>query len=462
MNSMKDRDRRTANNNVRNRRRTRRYSNGSADNPFESYPTQRENSQSSFRKILTVMTIFFFMAVAGILLFANSQDFIDNKLGENSFISKIFAKLSLGNGSKDKPEFNLPFGPRRQNILLLGVDSNGADSDLWVGTRTDTIILLNIDPKTKTVNAISIPRDSKVYLPKGMGVQKINAAHAIGGIGMTVKTVEDTLGVHVDKYIMFHDEGVRAIVKALGGVDIYVEKNMHYNDNAGHLHINFTKGKHHLTDKDVVEYLRFRHDAMGDIGRTQRQQWFLRGLLADLQKPETIIKIPEIVSVANKYVKTDMSPYEMTQYAALAKHFDMDNIEIAMLPGAPNKHGYISYWILDPDKTQEVVDRLIYRAKPEGNKETYTASIMSSADKADEARELKKALEADGIQVVCTGTSNSTHSQFIAHSKYVTVDYYANLKKAVPEVKSRQFVYDPMNYRCANTDFTVVVANDNK
>lgn len=459
---MKDRDRRTANNNVRNRRRTRRYLNGSADNPFESYPTQGENSQSSFRKILTVMTIIFFMAVAGILLFANSQDFIDNKLGENSFISKIFAKLSLGNGSKDKPEFNLPFGPRRQNILLLGVDSNGADSDLWVGTRTDTIILLNIDPKTKTVNAISIPRDSKVYLPKGMGVQKINAAHAIGGIGMTVKTVEDTLGVHVDKYIMFHDEGVRAIVKALGGVDIYVEKNMHYNDNAGHLHINFTKGKHHLTDKDVVEYLRFRHDAMGDIGRTQRQQWFLRGLLADLQKPETIIKIPEIVSVANKYVKTDMSPYEMTQYAALAKHFDMDNIEIAMLPGAPNKHGYISYWILDPDKTQEVVDRLIYRAKPEGNKETYTASIMSSADKADEARELKKALEADGIQVVCTGTSNSTHSQFIAHSKYVTVDYYANLKKAVPEVKSRQFVYDPMNYRCANTDFTVVVANDNK
>ena len=63
---------------------------------------------------------------------------------------------------------------------------------------------------------------------------------------------------------------------------------------------------------------------------------------------------------------------------------------------------------------------------------------------------------------MCTGTSNSTHSQFIAHSKYVTIDYYANLKKQVPEVKSRQFVYDPMNYRCANTDFTVVVARDNK
>ncbi len=447
---------------TRGTRRSRRYSNGSADNPFENYAESRKREGSSFRKTLTIMIIIFFTAIFAILLFANQDGFLNGKLGENSFISNLLNKLSLNNNSKQTPEFALPFGLKRQNILLLGVDSNGADSDLWVGTRTDTIILLNIDPRTKTVNAISIPRDSKVYLPKGMGIQKINAAHAIGGVDMTIQTIEDTLGVHVDKYIMFHDEAVRAIVKALGGVDIYVEKNMHYNDNAGHLHINFTKGKHHLTEKDAVEYLRFRHDALGDIGRTQRQQWFLRGLLADLQKPETIVKIPEIISVASKYVKTNMSVYEMSQYAALAKSFDMDNIEIAMLPGAPNKHGYISYWILDPEKTQNVVNRLIYRQKPEGVKETYTASIMSSPDNLDEARALKSALEAAGIEVKCSGTLKSVHSQFIAHSDYVTTDYYAELKKKVPEVKSRQFVYDPSTFMCANTDFTVVVAADNK
>lgn len=459
---MRDKNRRHSGAGTRAPRRRRRYSTCSADNPFQNYPVKNNNSQVSFRKALTLMTIVFFTAIFGMLLFANNQEFLTKKFGENSVISSILSKLSKGNNSKEKPEFTFPFGPKRQNILLLGVDSNGADSDLWVGTRTDTIILLNIDPRTKTVNAISIPRDSKVYLPKGMGIQKINAAHAIGGVEMTVKTVEETLGVKVDKYIMFHDEGVREIVKALGGVDIYIEKNMHYNDYAGKLHINFTKGKHHLTEKDAVEYLRFRHDAMGDIGRTQRQQWFLRGLLADLQKPETIARIPQIISVANKYVKTDMSAYEMTQYASLAKHFDMDSIEIAMLPGGPNKHGYTSYWILDPEKTQEVVDRLIYRSKFDGYKESYTASIMSSADKADESKLLKKALEANGITVKCTGTSNSTHSQFIAHSKYVTIDYYADLKKAVPEVKSRQFVYDPVNFMCANTDFTVVVAGENK
>ena len=414
--------------NARTTSRRRRYSTGSADNPFENYAQNRRRQRSSFRKTLTLMTILFFTALFAILLFANQQDFLQKRFGEDSLLTQALSKISTKNSAKDKPEFVLPFGPRRQNILLLGVDSNGADSDLWVGTRTDTIILLNVDPRTKTLNAISIPRDSKVYLPKGMGVQKINAAHAIGGVEMTVKTIENTLGVKVDKYIMVHDDAVRAIVDAIGGVDIFVEKNMKYNDYTGKLHINFTKGHHKLTGSDVVEYLRFRHDALGDIGRTQRQQWFLRGLLASLQKPETITKIPKIVSVANKYIKTDMSVYEMTQYASLAKGFDMDNIEIAMLPGSPNKQGYISYWILDPEKTQEVVDRLIYRQKSTDTKEHYTASIMSSPENSAEATRLQAALEHAGIEVRCSGTLRSTHSQFIAHSKFVTVDYYAQLK----------------------------------
>lgn len=444
------------------RNRGYKYSTGAADNPFVNYADKRKKEQSSFRKILTFMTILFLTSILAIFLFANNQGFLNDKFGNNSFISNFLTKLSKGNNSKNKPEFVFPFGPRRQNILLLGVDSNGADSDLWVGTRTDTMILLNIDPKTKTVNAISIPRDSKVYLPNGMGIQKINAAHAIGGVGMTIKTVQDTLGVHVDKYVMFHDDAVREIVKALGGVDIYVEKNMHYNDYSGKLHINLDKGMHHLTEKDAVEYLRFRHDALGDIGRTQRQQWFLRGLLANLQKPEAIAKLPKIISVAKKYIKTDMSVYEMTQYATLAKGFDMDNIEIAMLPGEPNKHGITSYWILDPEKTQDVIDRLVYRQKEETAKEHYTASIMSSPSGGNEATQLKKALESAGIEVRCSGTLRSAHSQFIAHNKYITIEYYANLKKNIPEVKSRQFVYDPATYMCSATDFTIVVANDNK
>ena len=429
-------------------------------NPIDNYLKEEEKSrkeQSAFVKILALIIIIFIGGVFAIFLFADNREFLENQFGQDSFITKLFVRLTQSNTNKEKAEFSLPFGPRKQNILLLGVDSNGEDSDIWEGTRTDTIVVLNIDPKSKSLNAISIPRDSKVYLPGNNGIQKINAAHAIGGIKMTIRTIEDTLGIRIDKYLMVHDEAVKKIVEALGGVDIYVEKNMHYNDYSGNLHINLTKGRHHLNADEVVGYLRFRHDAMGDIGRTQRQQWFLRGLLQEMQKPETIAKIPDILAVAKKYVKTDMSLYEMSQYAALAKHFDLNNIEIATLPGAPNKKGYTSYWILDPEKTQEVVNRLIYRERVKSDKTQYAASVMYSNDREYDSKTLIDQLEALNIDVKCTGTSNATHAQFIAHTKEVTPEFYNWLRKKVPAVNSRQFVYDPVNYYCADTDFTIIL-----
>lgn len=164
--------------------------------------------RSSFAKVLIGMIIVFIGVVACIFILGGSEEYVAKQFGENSVITKIFHKLSQSNGNKEHADFTLPFGLRRQNILFLGVDASENPDDLWTGTRTDTIILVNIDPKTKSVNALSIPRDSKVYLPKNHGVNKINAAHAIGGVEMTKRTVEDTLGVHIDRYIMVHDDAV--------------------------------------------------------------------------------------------------------------------------------------------------------------------------------------------------------------------------------------------------------------
>ena len=196
---------------------------------------------------------------------------------------------------------------------------------------------------------------------------------------------------------------------------------------------------------------------MGDIGRTHRQQWFLRGLMKELQKPETIAKLPEIITVANKYIKTNMSFYELSQYA---KHLDMDKIEIAMLPGAPNKKGYISYWILDPEKTQEVVNRVIYRQKtnPE-DMSNVKAGVMYSTNNSDTANIVIEELKTQGINITCTGNVNKTHTQFIAHSKDISNDYYNWLKKKTPSIQGFQFVYEPTNYYCGETDFTIVIAN---
>ncbi len=416
--------------------------------------------QRSFMRAVVLMCIIFAGVLLSIFILADNENFLSKHFGDNSPITTLFVKLSRSSKNKEHADFAWPFGPKRQNILFLGVDSNNDNvADVWQGTRTDTIILVNIDPKTKSVNALSIPRDSKVYLPRNAGINKINAAHAIGGIDMIKETVEDTLGVHIDKYIMVHDSAVKEIINAMGGIDIYVEKPMHYNDYAGNLHINLSRGEHHLSGEEAVGYLRFRHDALGDIGRTQRQQWFMRGLIEALKSPETITKIPDIINVARQYIKTDLSVYELSQYAAMAKHIDMSKIEIAMLPGAPNQRGAISYWILDPEKTQEVVNRVIYRDKmPIDDAAVYSASVMHSTDRAEDARQLVNAFKSLGIEVKCTGESNRSHSQFIAHSNKVTNEYYNRLSEKVPGFSGIQFVYDPNNYYCGETDFTIILS----
>ena len=276
---------------------------------------------------------------------------------------------------------------------------------------------------------------------------------------MTIKTIERTLGVRVDKYIMVHDNAVKSIVEALGGVDVYVEKNMRYHDYAGKLHIDLIKGYQHLTPEQAVGYLRFRHDPLGDIGRTQRQQWFLRGVINDLKKPETVTKIPEIVNIAKKYIKTDMSTFELTQFAMMMKGLDMDKIEIAMLPGAPNKSGIVSYWILDPEKTQEVINRLIFRRKVADDYiESLTASVVYTDSKLSEAKNIISELKESGINVSCETNISKAHSQFIAHKPRITNDYFNHLKKEHSVIEGYQFVYDPAVFLCGNTDFTIVVA----
>lgn len=422
---------------------------------------EREETSNFAKSLLTFVLGVCCVLVFG-LWFVQNDNLVISIFGEDSPITQQLLAIGhiIKSHTRSSNSWSL-FG-RQQNILLLGVDSNGNNSDTWKGTRSDTIILMNIDPATHSVNAISIPRDSKVYLPDKYGVDKINAAHAYGGIDMAKQTIEKTLGVKIDKYICVHDEGVREVIDALGGIPIYVEKRMKYDDYAGHLHINLDKGNHVLSGQQAVGYLRFRHDGLGDIGRTQRQQWFLRGFLERLQNPQIISKIPQIVNISKKYIKTDMSLYELSQLAALAKGFDESNIQIAMLPGAPNSRGGVSYWIIDSDKAQDVVNRLIYREDTTPDKSAQLiGGILYTASKESQAQILKTQLNNLGYTVNMMQSKALPHTQFIAHNNNVSSSFYKYLKEKVPTIAKTQYVYDPIKYYCVgNSDFTIILSGN--
>ncbi len=415
---------------------------------------EREET-SNFAKLLFTIVLAILCAVIVCVTLVENDFFMNNSNAEQEDTNGIF-KFTR----KQRKNFGVPFSPRRQNILLLGVDSNGEGTDLWANTRSDTIIIVNVDPKTHSVNAISIPRDSKVYLPDNKGVQKINSAHAIGGINLVKKTLKETFGIKIDKYIIVHDEAVEKIVDALGGIPIYVEKPMKYHDYAGKLHIDLNKGETVLNGKQAVGYLRYRKDGLGDIGRTQRQQWFLRSLFEKLHSPQVITKIPEVLNVCNNYVKTDMSFYDLSQYAAFARSVDENKIEIATLPGAPNQKGYISYWILDPKKTQETINRMIYRDRTAADTSKFKAGIMYSPLKENEANQMKAALTELGFEVNMLKLTHLSHTRFVANKNDVTIDFYNWLQKKIPELNKTQFIYDPTETFSVGSDFTIVLAEN--
>lgn len=427
---------------------------------FMNYIKEERTESSHFAKSLLHFVLGMCITLAFALWFVQQEPLIKDIFGEESVMTDCLLDIGAGLKNQNRTNFSIPFFKHSKNILLLGVDSNGEGTDKWTGTRTDTIILMNVDNKTRSINAISIPRDSKVFIP-GNGVNKINSAHAFGGIRLTKKTIEDTLGVRIDKYIMVHDDAVKDIVNALDGIPIYVEKRMNYDDYSGKLHIHLDKGQQVLNGNQAVGFLRFRHDGLGDIGRTQRQQWFLKGLMEKLKSPQVITKLPAILDVARKDIKTDMSAYELSQLANVVRGLDEGGVQIATLPGGPNQNGHISYWVLDSDKVQEVIDRLIYReTAPMDNGIPITGGIIYTSSKTNEAEKLKTTLEEMGYRITVANMEQIPHSQFISHSNRVPTNFYNYLRKRIPTIDKMQYVYDPIrNYCIGGSDFTIVLSN---
>ena len=248
-----------------NNEEKKQVSEKSYNKTFSKFLEQEDTKSQSLVGIIAVI-LSVILVIAGIVV---SIAYFSEKN-----INDIFSFTKSNDiAKKEKQKFGNNIFSRRKNILILGVDSNGTDTDPFLNTRSDTILILSINPKIKSVNIISIPRDSKVYLAKNKGIQKINAAHAIGGVELTKATIEETFGFKINNYIVFNTEGIVRFIDAIGGVPIYVEKDMHYNDWSGKLHVNLSKGIHTLNGKEAEGFLRFRKDALGDIGRTSRQQW---------------------------------------------------------------------------------------------------------------------------------------------------------------------------------------------
>jgi LCP family protein required for cell wall assembly len=271
----------------------------------------------------------------------------------------IFGDDALTAGVVGVPKLTRPV-----NILVLGTivltsDLPGtnestpgkylAQVNSTLDGHSDAMLLVRFDPATNKITALSIPRDSRVYIEE-VGYGKINSANYVGGAALAAQTVSEVLGdITIDRYIRVNVGGFSQLIDALGGVEVYVPKRMKYQDDSQHLYINLNAGMQHLDGNKAVQYMRFRHDDLGDIGRIQRQQTLLRAIFEQKLNLETVGRIPEIIKVLKKNIDTNLKMEELLALAAFAAQTDLGSAKMLMVPGRFSEAGEfaLSYWIVD-------------------------------------------------------------------------------------------------------------------
>jgi LCP family protein required for cell wall assembly len=222
-------------------------------------------------------------------------------------------------------------GKERVNVLLLGGDSRGLKKNEV--PRSDTIMVASIDPVTKKAVLLSILRDTYVKIP-GYGDDRINSALALGGPELAMKTVSDLLGIPIQYYVYTDFKGFIALVDAIGGIEIEVEKNMKYSDSEdGHEYdINLKKGLQHMDGKTALQYVRFRHDALSDFARTERQRKFIQAVAQKMQTTSSLLKLPRILSSIDPYIETNLTTTDMLKLGSLAYEAKAEGIVGEQIP----------------------------------------------------------------------------------------------------------------------------------
>ncbi len=256
---------------------------------------------------------------------------------------------------------------RPVNILVLGIKvltsdvSNppaGSDKLGYHATinsfegLADTMLLLRFDPQTKKLAVLSVPRDTRVEV-EGYKFNKINSANYRGGPALSAQVTSELLnGVPIDRYVRINVQGIEKLVDALGGVTVYVPKDMKYQDDSQHLYINLKAGKQHLNGDQALQFLRFRYDENGDIGRIQRQQILMRSLMEQALNPATVTRVPQMLEVIKSHIDTNLTIQELMALIGFSVQTKRADAQMLLVPGRFSELGEYnaSYWLPDKDR----------------------------------------------------------------------------------------------------------------
>ncbi len=312
---------------------------------------------------------------------------------------------------------------RPVNVLVMGIDrvagAKLGSEEIFSG-NSDSMLLLHIDPKQSDVSLLSIPRDTQVEIPN-LGLTKINQANPSGGPALVNQVISDNFaGVPIDRYVRFSTDAFRELINQVGGVEVTVPTDMVYEDNTQKLSINLKQGRQILDGEKAEQFARFRNDALGDIGRVQRQQVILKALREKFTSPLVIIRIPGILRALQPYIDTNMTLEEMSALLNHAVGIDQKAIRMVLLPGrfSGDKEFQASYWIMDPDARDRIMKEYfnVGIGQADGKTAPLRIIIQNASNNPDAAQTVVSQLSRAGYENVSVSddrTEQQTQTQII-------------------------------------------------
>jgi LCP family protein required for cell wall assembly len=319
----------------------------------EIAPLKKKKAEKRFFKKLAYGGIFF---VVAFFLFFNRVNISEQA---DSFIEKIpiIGQLSHLANSSDRELKGEKDG--RINMLLLGMGGKGHDG----GYLTDTIILVSLDPETKKVAMVSIPRDMSIPVEEASTSEwtKINNINAFaefkeensGGMAIS-QALSDILETPIDYYVRVDFQGFKNIINKLGGLDIYVEKGFDdysypisgreddpdYYSRFEHLH--FDKGWQKMDAETALKYARSRHGNNGensDFARARRQQIVIQAAKEKLTKGSTLlnpVNLANIFAELNNHLSTNIKTWEIIKMWSQFKDVNKDSVISKVIDNSPS------------------------------------------------------------------------------------------------------------------------------
>lgn len=229
------------------------------------------------------------------------------------------------------------------SVLMLGVDEREGDKG-----RSDTIIVLAVNPNNNSVKMLSIPRDTRTEIIGKGKEDKINHAYAFGGVPMSMDTVENFLDIPIDYYMQINMEGFKDIVDAVGGVTI--QNDFEFEQYGFH----FAKGEITLDGEQALIYSRMRYeDPRGDFGRQARQRGIIQGVINEGASVSSLANFSDIFAALGNNIKTNLTFEQMMDiqknYREAAKN--IEQMEIKETGTMINK---IYYGLVSPEEKQRI------------------------------------------------------------------------------------------------------------